>query len=323
MKHERRTTNLRGAVSRAGGAMILLSLAACGATPQGSEAGELGTNVPEGSTEISQARLVVHADLEGGQELDIFAVPEVDEESSTAAPETSYFMRYHGKQGVADPMQTLRDSNPMPLTMAEVYVGLTGKLAPDELLDRHAFQAEQLERTTDFITPAFDASLASVEKGICGNPNANLTPPIPGHKYTENSNSTVFFCPGDAASGNCPTLTGVTVTKYVCSGLVGNNLVPGRGMPGANSCPKKKGWIHNGFCPNPGTTNGPTFLAQQWFGPSTAGTWTANPAFNVYVNDFYTGDWDGKTARAMSTVFSRTQSAQFVARTVAAIVVPN
>jgi hypothetical protein len=94
-------------------------------------------------------------------------------------------------------------------------------------------------------------------------------------------------------------------------------------MPGASACPKKKGWIHIGFCPNPGTTTGPVFTAQEWFGPSTAGTWAAHPAFNVNVNDFYTDDWDGNTARAISTVFTRSQSAQFVARTVAAMVVPK
>jgi hypothetical protein len=276
---------------------------------------------------------VVRAELPGGQSLEVVAIYEPRQDPNADIEETTYLMRYHGILGVPDPMAILKASNPFPLTMAETYTGLTGKVAPNELLTRQALQASALGRPPAFVTPAFDPSVFVDEKASgCAN-GSNITPPQAGHHYAAPQNfPTVFFCPVDSniTNSTCPFVKGRVVTKFTCSGIDNpgtmSTVVPGRGVPGPTACPRVAGWIHFGFCPtNAGLDpSAAQFTAQEFFGPSTKGDWFAFAAFPVTGRDFYTDDWDATNKRAISGVFSsQDQTQQFAVKTATGMVVPN
>lgn len=255
---------------------------------------------------------------------------------ASSAPVTTFLMRQWRTIGSIDRVGELQAGadalmgTPTPLTMDEIYTGLTGNVAPNELLTHHGVQANRLGRTTEFLTPTpvalpsglygFDAALAGVDKAVDAATDAAILPAHAGHHYSEKHLVTVPFCDPFGIS-QCNVDPNRVVGGYACTppGSGASGILVGNGVPGANSCTKTAGWIHLGFY-NPDTVN-QHFTAQEFYGPIVGNPWTAFPAFDVPPFGLYNEDWDDPSHKAIAGVFSRTLDGLRIVRISTGIVV--
>jgi hypothetical protein len=231
------------------------------------------------------------------------------EDDASGGPRPSTLLRSHGSIARSNPVHELQRSVGAALTFAEIYTGLTGQAAPEELQSEHAAQARRLSRVE-----AFQRAVRVPSGVIDKTTDADFTPAIPGHRYEFTQTKNLTFCSEefDLLETVCPP-SNTNVAKHYCTGSV----VPGPdgfGLPAAIDCPNavfgQTEWVRSAFYVPVG--NGVT--AQECYGPSTDGEWACFPAFAVSGSDLYTDDWDANARHTIGTTLSRLEAPATTAR---------
>jgi hypothetical protein len=216
-----------------------------------------------------------------------------------ASPSVS--MRTLGPAHLPNPAVELQNSLNVPLTFAEIYSGLTGAPAPDELLQEHPEQSRRLLRDAQF-QYATRIPLAEVEKTT----DADFTPNIPGHKWIWSHKRDLTFChQANMLTANCAASSNI-VAKFWCTSS-GIPSPDGFGVPGPNACPARNrisGWVRSAFY----IPVGSSVTAQSCYGPSSDGAWVCYPGFSVSGSQLYIEDWDAVAPHVLAGVLARQEA---------------
>jgi hypothetical protein len=266
----------------------------------------------------------------GKTDVHFMHVTTVDVDAAEGAPQLvdSVIMRTKSVIDEPNPVDRLREQFDVPLTFAEIYIGLSGDRAslPPALAASHEQQAKGLGRTVALLEPKLVAEELDKQSGtqllatFTGR-FAPFTPAIPGHRWYYPFKYDAWFCPGEGGSmpGNppdtrCP-ITGTIRTKFACAPRAAPELIY-NGVPSFSSCNlMAAGWLRQGVQNfttaaggggGTGTTNYP-FTAQEYYGPIVGQQWGYFPAFIVNRQEYYVDDWDVPQRKKMATVVSRAQ----------------
>lgn len=247
--------------------------------------------------------LIERVDL-GGHRTDFVQVF-VEEDGAVDA---SVMMIRSGPAG-DNPADALQRQFDVPLTMAEVYLGLKrvdASALPRELAESQPTQARYLGRSAEFARPSRLA--VPVEKAL----DPNFFPVIPAHTWTEprqQNQSLALFNP-----------------RYTCTGVaLDQGFIFAGGGTLVNSCRtdwNRRGWIR-GAAYNSSNSADKTEVVQVCFGPSTAGSWNcAGP--EVFNQQFYKiADWSHSSLKRMSVIVSSPMQSGYAATFATGISTPN
>lgn len=275
-----------------------------GAVPTEESANEVSFAPRSGTTEPLAPYLIESVEL-AGHRTDFVQV--FVEENGVV--DTSVMMLRSGPAG-ENPADALQRQFDVPLTMAEVYIGLKqvdAAALPSELAESHLKQARFLGRSADFARPSRLAG-APVEKAL----DPNFFPVIPNHTWTEarqQNQSLALFNP-----------------RYTCTGVPLDQgfIFAGSGAL-VNSCNtdyNKRGWIR-GAAYNSSNSADKTEVVTVCYGPSTAGNWAcADP--EVFNQQFYKiVDWSHSALKRMSVIVHSPMQSGYAATFAIGISTPN
>jgi len=275
-----------------------------GTAPAGETANQISF-APRSETSDPLAPYLIER-LELGEHRTDFVQVFVEEDGAVDA---SVMMLRSGPAGES-PADALQRQFDVPLTMAEIYMGLKqvdAAALPRELAASQLKQAHYLGRTADFARPSRLAS-ALVEKAL----DPNFFPVIPAHTWTEprqQNQSLALFNP-----------------RYTCTGVaLDQGFIFAGGGTLVNSCRtewNRRGWIR-GAAYNSSNSADKTEVVQVCFGPSTAGSWNcAGP--EVFNQQFYKiADWSHSSLKRMSVIVSSPMQSGYAATFATGISTPN
>lgn len=250
-----------------------------------------------------------------------------------------------GPADVPSPVDELRNSSDVQLTLAEIYSGLTDhqNTIPDALMAHHVREVAYFDRSETMIEafrapieleptyPELSESgivipeeeqkqqdvLSSRDMVVSG--DNNFTPPVPSHEWAAVHIGNRHFCPN---TGVCAP-TGQIRSYFICTLRTFWDDIR-TGVPNVNSCTRNQsGWLRMGVLNLPPSQNSTgAFAAQQFFGPtSTNGAWSSFPPVSVPVNQRFTYDWNIPEQKRMALAVSRQQAFVF-ARLMTGVVRP-
>lgn len=247
------------------------------------------------------------------------------------SPVKSMLISILGPNDVPSPVDELRNSSEVPLTLAEIYSGLTDhrNVIPDALMDHHFKEVAYFDRSDVMIEavrvpielePAYPTLsesgivipdetqkqqdvLSSRDMVVAG--DNDFTPSILNHDWVAVHIGNRHFCPNTGVCAN----TGQIRSYYICTLRTFWDDIK-TGIPSAStSCTRNQtGWLRLGVFNLPPSQNSTAaFAAQQFYGPSINGAWASFPPASAGVNQRFTYDWNVPEAKRMALAVSRQQ----------------
>jgi hypothetical protein len=297
----------------------------------------------ENGTELAPALLPVRV---GHVEIDHSEIDFVQVfTTSDAAPEenrqeSSIIVMQKGFVGERDPVAEVFASSDLPLTTAELYMGLRGSRAylPEALALSHFSEAADLGRTPEFLdafrkplpvrAPAPEADIPlETDKAALFLPTQILdeafTTAVPGRRWTNvQVGANGFNC-----MGQCPSSTPIpTIRSYWgCSNRASFETIGYYNLPVANSCAatRTRGWLRSGVMLDMDSRQTETATMQGFYGPSVDGQWVSYPSETIARGQYVTWDWNTTASKAMTIAVSRAASQVSAVRIMTGISVPN
>lgn len=216
-----------------------------------------------------------------------------------------------------DPVSMVVVNSPYAPTTGEIYYALTGTEPPQEMIDLQVLEAHRLRRDAGFvhINPSIVVP-SSIEKTWSDPPAWTSVPPA-HHFEKKFTNNEAWTC---HLYKNCPTTPPNPIIVYGCGNRF--SAVLGTGTPGSTACPLSAGWMRVGIANLGGFGGDNPMIAQTWFGPSTAGAWSAGPAYTLNLNQYVTVDWNANSVR-MAQVGQRSAAADQAFRMFTVKIIPN
>jgi hypothetical protein len=251
--------------------------------------------------------------------------------------ESSIIVMQKGFIGEADPVAEVFASSDVPLTTAELYMGLRGdSYLPEALALAHFQEVASLGRTSEFL-PSFRKTLpvrepaaepTEVEKAL-NLPlqllDSNFTTAVPGRRWTNvQTGANMFICMGQGCPDPTPPLPAVR-SYWACSNRASFETIGYYNLPGSSACTatKAKGWHRVGVVLTMDSSINETATMQGFYGPSTDGQWVSYPSETITRNEYRTWDWNTTASKSMTIAVSRAFSQNSVVRLMTGTSIPN
>jgi hypothetical protein len=257
---------------------------------------------------------------------------EVTIQGDDGRPEKSMMLNTIAPFDQPNPVDELRNSSDVTLTLAEIYLGLMGSsvTVPEALMDYHEREVEFFGRGADMIRavrvpldvapvyPALGSNgrvitdtdkqaqevLSSKDMNVNG--DAAFTPPVLNHKWVAVHIGNRHFCPPEG--GVCAE-NGTIRSHYICTGRTWwDQIVTGTPSSSGSCSLNLPGWVRMATWNFPACIgcNSP-YSTQQFFGPSVNGAWSSFAPTVVSGNQIVTYDWNTPQAKRQALAHSRQQ----------------
>lgn len=251
-------------------------------------------------------------------------------ESESGLETQSVMIRVHGEIALGNPVDRLRQAVGLPLTSAEIYMGLTGEdTAPVELLGLQRYEtAATVGRTPEFIDVPFIDTLEAPQLVDKADLMWVFTD-VPGYRWHTRFEQSRLFCPFSDSFANCRP-DPIQYIRALCAGInfISLSEFPRNNAPGhCNSAPdflRLATWnhSHNRF-DVPAPTPRVSYVVQDWYQLNAVPPWRVNPAISVEPQQFFVADWATFAPKKYAVVVNRTENPGVVPFIATGVAVPR